>query len=308
MTVLISGASGFIGRKLSERLHEKGFKVFCLTRNVKKTSKFLPYAKVFLWRDFNQDPPSEAFENVSVVVNLVGESVVRRRWSPQQKIRLRSSRVDLTKKLAQAARKAGGVHTFISSSAVGYYGSREDTILDEESPPGRGFLAHLCTEWEKASAIFEDSSEENSERRLVIFRLANVLSSEGGMLQKMLPFFRLGLGVRMSSGRQWLSWIHIEDLLDFYLSAMQNKSWRGPFNVVSLHPVIHQEFSKTLARVLGRPLFFKIGDSLLNMIFGEMSQVFSDSTRVVPLKAQKKGFIFKHPRLDFALKHLLKRS
>jgi len=293
MKVLITGVSGFIGQSTAQTLHRKGHQVTGISRNPKATLKKFPFLKeCHLWQS---DAPPEAFQNVSAIINLAGAPIIDKRWTLKRKKLLLNSRIQFTKKIVEKANQYDSIHTFISTSAIGYYGHRENEELNEHSPPGRGFTSQLCIEWEKAAQEFNN--------RVCIFRCSNVLSNKGGLLQKLYPAFKCGLGATLADGRQWMSWIHLQDLVRLYITALECSHWTGIFNASSLEPVMNQIFTKKLAQSLGRPSFLKIPKWALQMMLGERSFLVWSSQKVLPVHAQKKGFIFERPTLDKVFSH-----
>ena len=285
MKVLITGVSGFIGHSIAQALHQKGCPIVGLSRNPKKTLKKLPFLKE-CYSNFSP----KAFQNVSAIINLAGASIIDKRWTKKQKQILMDSRVQFTKKLVEAANQYNSIQTLISTSAIGYYGDRADEELNEHSPPGRGFIPRLCIEWEKATGEFK--------HRTCIFRISNVLFPKGGLLKKLLPAFQCGLGTVLGNGRQWMSWIHLQDLIKLYITALEHKHWEGVFNACSLEPVTNQFFSKKLAKNLGRPCLIRMPQGVLELILGERSSLVLSSQKILPIQTQKKGFIFEYSQLD----------
>jgi len=236
------------------------------------------------------------------VVHLAGESVVGR-WSPAKKKAILESRVLGTRNLATAlGQTADKPRVFICASAVGFYGDRGDEILNEQSLPGQGFLAEVCREWEDASRVATDAGI-----RTVNIRIGLVLSQNGGALEKMLTPFRLGLGGRIGSGRQWLSWIHIDDIVGSIHHAIRTESLSGPVNLVAPNPLRNVEFTKILASVLGRPAFFPVPEFALKLAFGEMAarELLLSSVRVEPAKLAASGYEFRFKDLRNALENLI---
>lgn len=288
MKVLITGVSGFIGQSIAQTLNRKGYQVIGISRHPDKTLKKLPFlTECHSWKS---EFPSSAFQNISAIINLAGAPIMDKKWTPKRKNLLINSRVQFTKKLVEKANQYNSIHTLISTSAVGYYGHRGKEELNENSPPGRGFTSQLCIEWEKAAQEFN--------KRVCIFRCSNVLSNKGGLLNKLLPVFKCGLGATFADGRQWMSWIHLYDLVQLYITALEHSHWEGIFNASSLEPVTNQIFTKKLAQSLGRPSFLKLPKWALQMFLGERSSLIWNSQRVLPIHAQKKGFIFEYPQLD----------
>ena len=276
MKVLITGVSGFIGHSIAQALQEKGCPIVGFSRNPKKTLKKLPFLKE-CYSDFSP----KTFQNVSTIINLAGTPVINKRWTKKQKQILMDSRIQFTKKLVSAANQYDSIQTLISTSAIGYYGHRTNEELDEHSPPGRGFIPRLCIEWEKIAGQFK--------RRTCIFRISNVLSPKGGLLKKLLPAFKCGLGTVLGDGRQWMSWIHLQDLIKLYITALEHNHWEGVFNACSLEPITNQVFAKKLAKNLGRPCFIRMPQRALELILGERSSLILSSQKILPVQTQKKG-------------------
>lgn len=296
MDYLITGASGFIGRKLVTDLLARGDCVNYLARH---RSPILDSRAAFHAWDGRSPAPLNALPRLDAVIHLMGEPVAQR-WTPQAKDRIRRSRIDSTRQIVSAI--AGLRHkpsVLISASAIGYYGNRGDEILTEASMPGVGFLADVCINWEYEAARARDLG-----LRVAIIRIATVLGREGGALPKMLTPFRWGIGGRFGSGKQWLSWIHIADLARLFLFAADTKV-SGALNGSSPKPVTNAEFTRILARAVHRPAIFPIPQFALNLALGEMSDFLFDSLRVVPATTEKAGFTFEHPDLTEALPNLL---
>ena len=279
MNIAISGASGFIGRQLLKSLGQAGHSVRALSRHA-------PFAK--------------SMREADVVVHLAGEPIAQR-WTAQAKQRIRESRVAGTRKLVEAlATLSRRPEALICASAIGYYGSRGDEILTESSPPGSGFLPEVCVAWER-----EAQAAEALGIRVVRVRTGVVLAASGGALARMLPPFRMGVGGRLGNGRQWMSWIHLEDLVALFQLAVESQV-RGPLNAVAPYPVTNSDFTRELARVLGRPAVFPVPEFALRLLFGEMAEVLLASQRVAPSAAEAAGFRFRFPQLGPALAGLLR--
>ena len=299
----MTGATGLIGLPLSLALHKKGHQVIGLTRDVNKAKKRLPFlCSFFEWKDTHTLPPQEAFQDVSMVIHLAGEGIAQKRWTKKRKKRLVDSRVLFTQNLVKRMSSVSSIHTFVSMSAVGYYGDRQDKTLTEDSSVGQKneFVSNLCMAWEQSATRFQGQS-----RRVIIFRLGLVLAKQGGVLKKMIPVFQKGLGSVLSNGRQWMSWVHIDDLIQLFLFSIENKNVEGIFNVTTPYPVTNKEFTKTLSQVIGKPVYFQLPRWMLVMLFGEMATLFWHSQRVLPNRIQKKGFVFQYPKLSPALQSLL---
>ncbi len=287
--VALTGASGFIGGSLAEFLRARGHVVHPLVRRAAA-----PGSTEIGWDPSRGEIDAAALEGLDAVVNLAGESIAGGRWTPARKQAILDSRIRSTGVLCRAlAGLAAPPRVLVSASAVGYYGDRGDALLTEASPPGGGFLAELCQAWEAAT----DPAREAG-IRVVRLRLGVVLSPRGGMLRGILPLFRLGLGGILGSGRQYPSWIALEDLLDVIGLAMVTEDLSGPMNAVAPNPVTNAEFTRTLGRLLHRPTFLRVPGFALRLLFGEMGQaVFLDSARVLPARLQAAGFEFRCPDL-----------
>lgn len=243
----------------------------------------------------------ELVSGFDAVIHLSGESVAGR-WTAEKKRRIRESRVVGTSNLSRALAKAERPpRTFICASAIGFYGNRGDEVLTEESPPGTGFLPEVCREWEAAT-----ESDERVGIRTVNLRFGIVLSRHGGALKQMLLPFRLGLGGKIGSGRQWYSWIHIGDAVSAVVHILQEESFRGPINMTAPNPVKNAEFTKTLGSTLQRPAVFAVPTFAAKLAFGEFAEEgLLASARVIPRKLRDSGFEFRYPELRAALAHLL---
>lgn len=296
MRVLITGSSGLIGQALSASLTAGGHKLVALTRSESPTKgqsiRWNPDAGVL-----NQDD----LEGFDAVVNLAGESIVGR-WTPEKKSRIMSSRVNGTRLLCETlARVQRRPMVLVSASAVGFYGDAGDRVLDEESPAGSLFLSRVAKAW-------EDSTEQarQSGIRVVNLRIGFVLSKEGGGLAAMLLPFKFGLGGRVGSGHQYISWIALDDVVRAVAHAMATDSLRGPVNAVAPNAVTNQEFAKTLGRVLGRPTIFPLPAFAARMAMGEMAdELLLASARVKPSRLLASGYVFGFPELEGALRQVL---
>jgi uncharacterized protein len=296
MNVTVTGATGFLGGRLVEELLAAGHQVRVLGR--RRSAQF-PASVAFSTWDGASNPPAESLAGAHAVIHLAGEPVAQR-WTPDAKARIRGSRVDGTRLLVNAlSRQTQRPAVLACASAVGIYGSRGDEILSETSPPGQGFLADVVSEWESAAQPLEPSSI-----RVVRFRLGVVLG-KGGALAKMLPPFRLGVGGRIGSGRQWMSWIHIEDAVRMILFALDNSALRGPVNTTAPNPVTNAVFTRELAQALHRPAIFPVPEFALKLLFGEMAELLLSSQRVLPKAAETAGFRFQYPELRPALAGIL---
>ncbi len=299
MRILVTGSSGLVGTALVERLTSQGHSISRLVRRKADASKGEAY-----WNPEGGSVDKTGISGLrpEVVVNLAGESIAAGRWNETRKRKMRDSRVNGTRALADAlAHLEEKPKAFICASAVGYFGTRGDEVLTDTSAPGENFLAEVCQEWERGSQLAAQAGI-----RTVNLRLGMVLSKEGGGLKKMLLPFRLGLGGILGSGRQYVSWITLDDVVNAFDFAIQNQSLEGPTNAVTPHPVTNKEFTKTLGRVLWRPTCLPLPASTARMLFGEMAdELLLASARVLPEKLEKAGFRFQYPDLKAALKHVL---
>ncbi|MCF8070711.1 MAG: TIGR01777 family oxidoreductase [Desulfobacterales bacterium] len=296
MKAMIIGATGFVGQHLAKKIPE----AILVGRNVEKMYRLFGKREVREWDGSENSDPS-FFDDVDTVYHLAGESVFHGRWTREKKERIRASRVENTRHLVDIISKAESKpKTLICSSAVGYYGSQGDEKLTEHSPPGNDFLAQVCMDWEK-----EALRAEEFDVRVVRIRTGVVLGADGGALTQMLPPFKLGVGGRLGSGRQYMSWIHIDDLVGTMLYARVNTNVRGAVNAVSPNPVTNSEFTRTLANALHRPAILPAPGFVLKIILGEFANVLLGSQRVVPEALQEAGYNFIFPGLEKALKDLV---
>lgn len=301
--IVITGATGFVGRPLVEKLLSEGHEVTALVRDAGQARARLPAkTNVVAWSMEGGLPPHPSlFEHVDIVYNLMGEPIAGARWTEARKRAIYESRVTGTKLLVKAFEACPTKpKVLVSTSAVGYYGDRGDEELDESSSGARDFLAEVCADWEAAAMTAEKLG-----MRVVCLRLGVVLGKGGGALQQMLPPFRLGLGGRLGDGRQWMSWIHLQDVVTLFAEAGHHANWRGPVDAVSPEPVRNADFTKALGHALRRPTIFPVPRVALKLLMGDMSQILLDSQRCHPKKAQADGFTFAYPKLDEALKDLV---
>jgi uncharacterized protein len=342
MRVAITGATGLIGTTLLARLKAEGAEVTALSRDPERAEAKLG-VRAARWDPLSEPAPVEALKGRDAVVHLVGENVAQR-WSEAAKWAIRESRVLGTRHLVEglracadapgggggagaegaagagrgggekagaagAGRGAGGGHrggdggrpaVMVSASAIGYYGAHGEEPLDEEAPPGEGFLAEVCAAWEAQARAVEDLG-----MRSVQVRTGVVLDPRGGALAKMLPPFRLGVGGPVAGGRQYVSWIHVDDLAGIVCAALEDERWSGPVNGTAPEPVTNAEFARALGAALHRPAFFGVPRMALALRYGEMAQVITTGARVLPAKPLMMGYEFRHPRLGEALRAAL---
>lgn len=295
LSFAITGASGMLGRALIPRITAAGHTVTRLVR----TS---PGAGECHWDPAGGRIDTNALEGTDIVVHLAGENIGASRWTPERKRRIRESRVQgtafLCRALAGLKRKPS---LLISASAVGVYGDRGDTPLTEAEPPGTGFLADLGRDWEGAT-----DAASQAGIRVVLPRFGVVLTPTGGALRKMLPIFRLGIAGPLGSGRQWMSWISLDDAVGVVQHLPHHATLSGPVNAVAPEPVTNAEFTRSLARVLGRPAIMPVPALALDLLYGEMGrESVLSSQRAVPRRLEETGFAFKDPLLYPALRRLL---
>ena len=282
MKVTITGATGLIGSKLCAVLRKRGDEVTAVARE---------------W-------PPQVLAGRDAVVHLAGEPIAQR-WNDEAKALIRASRVEGTARLVDALREADPRPTvLVSASGADYYGDTGDRQVDEGSPAGTGWLAQVCVEWEE-----EASKASDLGLRVTRMRTGPVLARSGGALAKMLPPFRLGVGGRVGSGRQWVSWIAFADVVGLYADAVHGgEDWAGPINACSPAPVTNATFAKALGRALRRPAVLPIPPAALKVLYGDMAQIVTGGARMVPARATELGYRFRHPDLDDALRTALASS
>lgn len=300
MRILVTGATGLIGKPLCRLLAREGHELAVLSRRP-ETAQAVPNSKAWRWNAETEAPPDEAWAGVEAVVHLAGEPVAGGRWTEERKKRIRDSRVKGTRNLmAGMSRAAARPQVLINASAVGFYGNRGDEQLDESSSAGEGFLSDVCGEWEREAGRAEDLGV-----RVAMVRIGAVLSQEGGALEKILLPFKLGLGGRLGSGRQWFPWIHLDDIVGILRHTLLTPAVRGPVNGVAPGIVNNAEFTKELAAALHRPVFLPVPELALQIVLGEMGTVVLTSQRVHPRVALATGYQFIYPHLRPALAALL---
>lgn len=298
MRVTVTGASGLIGSSLLEALRERGDEVTGLSRDPRGRSGFEA------WDPIHEPAPVKSLAGRDAVVHLAGENLAQR-WSEKARRAIRESRLAGTEQLVrgiEACPPDERPRVLVSASAIGYYGPHGDEPIDEEAPPGTDFLAGLCVAWEAQARAAEQLG-----LRVVRVRSGVVLDARGGALGKMLTPFKLGIGGPVASGRQYISWVHVEDLVGIVLAAISNQRWAGPVNATAPDPVSNREFSKALGRVLHRPALLPVPELALRLLYGEMSQIVTTGARVLPAKALVLGYEFRHPELEPALRSALQR-
>lgn len=305
MRILVTGATGLVGQRLVKALVARGDQVLALTRRPAEQSPFQPPVEHLqgdpavrgAWLD--EVPRCDAF------VHLAGENIFGKRWSKRVKAAIWDSRIRSTGILAEALREHprradGTPRVLLSGSAVGYYGPRDETPLAEDAPAGDDFMARLCVDWEAAA-----DPARRAGVRVAHPRLGLVLDSEGGMLATLLPPFKMYVGGPVGSGKQYMSWIHHQDLTRLLLWLLDSPEVHGPVNATAPEPVTNEEFSRILASVLGKPSWFRTPGFALRLGLGEIAEIITQGQRVIPTKALSAGFSFQFPILEPALRDLL---
>lgn len=300
MKILLTGATGLIGRALCKRLASEGHHLVGLSRSAKPTGDV---AEMHAWDTQSGPPPAPALDGVEAVIHLAGEPIAAHRWTNEQKKRIRDSRIVTTRNLVNGLRAmTTKPATLISGSAIGFYGDRGDETLDEQSAAGNGFMSEVCQDWER-----EAEPAASSGIRVARLRTGVVLSRAGGALQKLLTPFKLGLGGPLGNGKQWFSWIHIDDIVSVIHYTLNTATMSGPVNGTAPEPVTNAEFTRALGHALHRPAFLPVPKFGLQALMGEMSEVLLGSQRVLPNVLLQSGYAFRFPQLAPALQDLLSK-
>jgi uncharacterized protein len=296
LNILVSGSTGLIGSAVCSFLGKKRHRILRLVRREPSGSDEI------LWNPSSGIPDTSALEGLDAVIHLAGENIAVGRWTTERKCRIRESRIQGTQLLAKSlAYLFDPPKVLVSISAIGYYGNRGDELLDEQSSAGTGFLSELCQEWEAATVPAAMRGI-----RVVTPRVGMVLSAAGGALAMMLPVYRRGMGGRIGNGRQYMSWITMDDLVRVIHHAITHESFQGPINAVSPYPVTNREFSKTLGRVLERPARLILPAFVARLALGQMAdEVLIAGAKATPFRLIKSGYRFAYPELEGALHHIL---
>lgn len=300
MNVTLTGATGLIGTGIVRALQARGDAVTVLSRDPDKARAALGDVDAHAWRPREEPPPAAALSGRDAVVHLAGESVAQR-WTDDARRAIHDSRERGTRNLVAglaAAEQRPGV--LVSASGVNYYGPRGDEPLTEDAPPGDDFLARVCMAWEREAAAARELG-----LRVATLRTAVVLDQNGGALSKMLPFFRLGIGGPVAGGRQYLPWIHAEDIVGLYLAALDGADWVGAANACAPEPATNRDFSRALGRALHRPALAPIPGFAVRVLYGDMAEIVTTGQRTVPMRALEHGYAFRHTDLDEALRDAL---
>jgi uncharacterized protein (TIGR01777 family) len=310
LRVTVTGATGLIGPALVAALRAEGAQVTVLSRDAARARALFeeapgPPVEAVAWDLMSEPAPAVALSGRDAVVHLAGAPVAQR-WTRSAREAISESRVTGTRNLLAGLREAGEADpgarpgTLVSGSAVGYYGQRGEEPLDESAAAGSDFLAAVCVDWERQAELASELG-----MRVVEVRTGVVLDRAGGALAKMLPPFRLGLGGPVAGGRQYMSWIHRDDLIGMILAAIADERWSGPINGTAPEPVTNRDFSRALGRALGRPAVTPVPGTALRLLYGEMAEIITTGARAVPAKPLVLGYEFRHPRLAEALRSAL---
>ena len=301
MRVLVTGASGTIGRAVCDALLGRGDEVFGLSRSPEKAKASNPKVKWFAWNPTLERPPSEALENVDGVINLVGEPI-NQRWTDEAKKRILASRETATRNLVAAILAADPrPKVLVAQSAVGYYGNRGEAIVDEDTGPGESFDAKVCVAWEAATREIEGHGV-----RLAIMRTGLVLDKDSGLLSELLLPFKLGVGGPVAGGANYMPWISLDDEVGLLLWALDTPAAKGVYNATAPEPVTNKAFSKALGRALGRPAIMPVPKFAVKLRLGnELGEVATGGQRAMPRRALDGGYVFKHPDIDSGLQAAL---
>lgn len=300
--IIITGATGLIGRKLSQKLTEAGHQIIVFSRNASSAKNILKKDYTYIDWDYRKsDKWIESISTADVIVHLAGINLFAKRWNKKFKEEILASRKETTKALVDAVKLSQAKpEVFVSASAVGYYGDCGDKLLDENSPAGNDFLAEVCKVWEAEAAVVEQAGV-----RRVSVRTGIVLSKEDGALKRMLLPFKLFVGGPLGNGKQWFPWIHIDDIVGIYFHAIENQNLNGAVNAASPNICTMKEFAKTLGKVLHRPSLFPVPELALKIAIGEAGKVVLMSQRVKVNKLLESGYKFKFENLEEALRNLL---
>lgn len=304
--VIITGATGFIGKALCRRLAERGYEIIALSRNLEKGKGVLGKdVQVVEWNGKNSQGWLSYVEGAQALLNLAGESLASGRWTEEKKQSILQSRLDAGRAVVEAARLAKKKpEVVVQASAIGYYGLRRDEVCDESSAPGQGFLSEVSQKWELST----QEVEAQIIRRVTI-RTGIVLGREGGAFVRLEKPFRLFMGGPLGSGKQWFSWIHLDDEVNAIIFLMEREDLSGVFNLTAPHPVLQKDFSRTLGKVMKRPSWLPVPGFLLRLLFGAMAkETLLSGQRVVPSRLLDSGFRFLYPELESALKEILETN
>ena len=306
MKVALTGATGFVGSRLVEKLKSQGHQILILTRNQAKAQRLFP-ASAFPNLEIVSYTPTESgawqqsISGCDAVVNLAGEPIAEQRWTPQQKQKILDSRKLVTQKIVEAISQASPKpQVLVNASAIGYYGTSETATFDENSPAGKDFLAEVCQAWEQ-----EAQQVKAAGVRLVIIRVGIVLGNGGGALAKMLTPFKMFTGGPLGTGNQWFSWIHRDDLVNLILTSLQRTDMEGVVNGTAPNPVRMGQLCQTLGKVMNRPSWLPVPGFALELLLGDGAKVVLEGQQVLPKKTQSLGFNYQYPNLESALREIV---
>ena len=304
MTIVITGGTGFIGSGVVQRLCEEGHRIILLTRNPKAVQHLTSQSlMVEQWDAKTVGMWASRVDGADAVINLAGEPIGEKRWSPLQKARIVESRIDATRAIVDAITHAKvKPQVLVSASGVGYYGDVENEDVTESYPKGEGFLSDTCNQWER-----EAQAAETFRVRVVMPRFGVVLEKNGGALKKLLFPFKLFAGGPLGSGKQWFPWVHRDDVVEILLFALKNPGLFGPVNVAAPEPVTMKQFCRALGRAMHRPSWAPVPSFVLRTILGEMSEIVLGGQRIIPQKLKTAGYRFRYPKLDEALAAIFRR-
>lgn len=296
MKILIAGATGGIGIRLSSFFKSYAHSVFTLTRNKEKAKELLPFAdEHFSWKD----NWSKILPEIDAIVNLSG-ATIGKRWNKKYKKEIYSSRIETTREIVNKLNNFNSKSiTFFSTSAIGYYPDSGEEKIEETHEPGKGFLSKVCIDWEN------EALKLNSPHKLVIGRFGVVLKSDDIALKRILLSYKFGFGVVIGTGLQWFSWIHIDDLVELIYRSITDNNFQGIFNFVSPNPVRFRDFIRTIGKILNKPFILAIPDYLVKLAFGEQSEVLLASQRVIPKRLMELNYNFKHSEIEKALRNII---
>jgi uncharacterized protein len=300
--VAVTGATGLIGSRIVRALQGRGDEVTVLSRDALRAREALGDVDAHAWTPVDGPAPAAALSGRDGVIHLAGEPVAQR-WSDAARRRIHDTREIGTRNLVEGLRAADPrPRVLVSASGVDYYGKTGDQLLTEESPPGDGFLPRVCVAWER-----EAQAATELGLRVVNVRTALVLDASGGALGKMLPFFRLAIGGPVAGGRQYMPWIHADDIVGIYLAALDDESWSGPIIAAAPDPPTNREFSRALGRALHRPAIAPIPALAVRLLYGDMAEIVTEGHRTAPTRALEHGYAFRHTDLERALRDALSR-
>jgi uncharacterized protein (TIGR01777 family) len=303
MKVAITGATGFVGSRLVERLQAQGHQPLILTRNRASADRAFPTLEIVAYTPTESGSWQQAIAGCDAVVHLAGEPIAESRWTPERKQEILKSRQLSTQKIVEAIAQANPKPTvLVNASAIGYYGTSETATFDESSPAGNDFLAEVCQAWEAEAQKVKDAGV-----RLVILRLGIVLG-DGGALAKMTPPFKVFAGGPIGTGRQWFSWIHRDDLVNLILEALTRKDIEGVFNATAPNPVRMTELCQTIGETLNRPSWLPVPSFALEALLGEGAKVVLEGQQVLPKRTTSYGFKYRYPTVKQALAEILASS